>query len=99
MTAALGETYQYYMTCVTADGTESARSNVETVEAVLDTVKVPAAPTNVVCVDPTSSTTGVQNTITISWNAASVADADQGKRARPLASSIPHYPIPEFCVV
>ena len=79
MTAALGETYQYYMTCVTADGTESARSNVETVEAVLDTVKVPAAPTNVVCVDPASSTTGVQNTITISWNAASVADADQGK--------------------
>ena len=79
MTAALGETYQYYMTCVTADGTESARSNVETVEAVLDTVKVPAAPTNVVCVDPASSTTGVQNTITISWNAASVADADKGK--------------------
>ena len=79
MTAALGETYQYYMTCVTADGTESARSNVETVEAVLDTVKVPAAPTNVVCVDPASSTTGVQNTITISWSAASVADADKGK--------------------
>ena len=79
MTAALGETYQYYMTCVTADGTESARSNVETVEAVLDTVKVPAAPTNVVCVDPTSSTTGVQNTITISWNAATVEDAGNGK--------------------
>ncbi len=79
MTAALGETYQYYMTCVTADGTESARSNVETVEAVLDTVKVPAAPTNVVCVDPTSSTTGVQNTITISWNAAAVEDAGNGK--------------------
>ena len=79
MTAALGETYEYYMTCVTADGTESARSNIETVKAVLDEVKVPAAPTNVVCVDPTSSTTGVQNTITISWSAASVADADQGK--------------------
>lgn len=79
MTAALGETYQYYMTCVTADGTESARSNVETVEAVLDTVKVPAAPTNVVCVDPASSTTGVQNTITISWNAAAVEDAGNGK--------------------
>ncbi len=79
MTAALGETYEYYMTCVTADGTESARSNIETVKAVLDEVKVPAAPTNVVCVDPTSSTTGVQHTITISWNAASVADADQGK--------------------
>ena len=79
MTAALGETYEYYMTCVTADGTESARSNIEIVKAVLDEVKVPAAPTNVVCVDPTSSTTGVQHTITISWNAASVADADQGK--------------------
>ena len=79
MTAALGETYEYYMTCVTADGTESARSNIETVKAVLDEVKVPAAPTNVVCVDPTSSTTGVQHTITISWNAASVADADKGK--------------------
>ena len=79
MTAALGETYEYYMTCVTADGTESARSNIETVKAVLDEVKVPAAPTNVVCVDPASSTTGVQHTITISWNAASVADADQGK--------------------
>ena len=79
MTAALGETYEYYMTCVTADGTESARSNIETVKAVLDEVKVPAAPTNVVCVDPASSTTGVQNTITISWSAASVADADKGK--------------------
>ena len=79
MTAALGETYQYYMTCVTADGTESARSNVETVEAVLDTVKVPAAPTGVVCVDPTSATSGVQSTITISWNAAAVADASNGK--------------------
>ena len=79
MTAALGETYEYYMTCVTADGTESARSNIETVKAVLDEVKVPAAPTNVVCVDPTSSTTGVQHTITISWSAASVADADKGK--------------------
>ena len=79
MTAALGETYEYYMTCVTADGTESARSNIETVKAVLDDVKVPSAPSNVVCVDPTSSTTGVQHTITISWNAASVADADKSK--------------------
>ena len=79
MTAALGETYEYYMTCITADGTESARSNIMTFKAVSDDVKVPSAPSNVVCVNPTASTVGVQNTITISWNAASVADADKGK--------------------
>ena len=79
MTVALGESYEYYMTCITADGTESARSDIATVTALSENVKAPAAPTNVVCVDPTASTVGVKQTITISWDAAAVENSDSGK--------------------
>ena len=79
MTVALGESYEYYMTCITADGTESARSGIATVTALSENVKAPAAPTNVVCVDPTASTVGVKQTITISWDAAAVENSDSGK--------------------
>ncbi|MGN1187308.1 MAG: GDSL-type esterase/lipase family protein, partial [Lachnospiraceae bacterium] len=78
MSVVLGETYEYYMTCYTADGTESARSNIETVVAVVEGVKVPSAPSNVVCVDPAAGTQGVQSTITISWDAAAVEDSNNG---------------------
>lgn len=70
----LGENYDYYVTCYTADGTESAPSNTVTVTAQLD-VATPAAPQNVVCKNPTESTEGVQNTITISWDASEVVDS------------------------
>ncbi len=70
----LGENYEYYVTCFTADGTESAPSNTVTVTAQLD-VATPAAPQNVVCVYPTENTEGVQNTITISWDASEVVDS------------------------
>ena len=79
MTVALGESYEYYMTCITADGTESARSDIATVTALSENVKAPAAPTNVVCVDPAASTVGVKQTITISWDAAAVENSDSGK--------------------
>ena len=79
MTVALGESYEYYMTCITADGTESARSDIATVTALSEDVKAPAAPTNVVCVDPAASTVGVRQTITISWDAAAVENPDSGK--------------------
>ena len=73
MTASLGETYSYYMTCVVADGTESAPSNVVT-QAMLDpSVEVPTAVKDVKCDSPEEGATKLQNTITISWkeNAAS----------------------------
>ena len=74
MTATLGETYSYYMTCVVADGTESAPSNIVT-QAMLDPgIKVPAAPVKVVCTDPVEGDTELKNSITISWEANDAAD-------------------------
>ena len=67
MTASLGETYSYYMTCVVADGTESAPSNIVT-QAMLDpSVTVPIAVKDVKCDSPEEGATELQNTITISW--------------------------------
>ena len=69
MSATLGETYSYYMTCVTADGTESSPSNTVTQEMLDPSVAVPSAPKKVVCVSPEEGATELQNTITISWDA------------------------------
>ncbi len=73
MSADLGEVYQYYMTCVTADGTESAPSETITVEALDSSVATPAAPANVVCLSPTDSDTELKRSITISWDAVDSA--------------------------
>ena len=69
----LGQKYEFYMTCYTADGTESARSAIITVDALIDT-PVPSVPANVVCVSPTADATELQRSITISWDASTVTD-------------------------
>ena len=70
----LGENYEYYVTCYTSDGTESAPSNTITVTAQLDVAK-PAAPQNVVCVDPSKDAEDVKNSITIKWDASKVENS------------------------
>ena len=75
MSASLGETYSYYMTCVTEDGTESAPSNTVTQEMLDPSVAVPSAPQNVVCVSPEEGATELQNTITISWDANATSES------------------------
>lgn len=84
--ANLGETYEFYMTAVLADGTESAPSETITVKTVLTGVPVTEAPRNVKCTSPAEGETTLQHTITIEWDAVvattgtSEADADnQGK--------------------
>lgn len=73
MSADLGEEYQYYMTCVTADGTESAPSETITVEALDANVKTPSAPQNVICINPLESDTDLQKSITIAWDSVDTA--------------------------
>ncbi len=68
MSASLGETYSYYMTCVTADGTESAPSNTVTQEMLDKSVAVPQAPVNLVCTSPEEGQTELQNTISLKWD-------------------------------
>ncbi len=70
----LGDEYQYYMTCYTADGTESAPSETITVKAFVDTA-VPSAPKNVVCVSPTKDETKLQDKIELSWDASTVEES------------------------
>ena len=74
MTCNLGENYSFYMTCYTSDGTESAPSDAIDITAQLD-VDTPEAPTNLVVTDPTEDTDGVQESISLSWDAATVSDA------------------------
>lgn len=49
MKASMGETYQYYMTAVTSDGTESAPGNVIEIDMLDPGVEKPAPPANVKC--------------------------------------------------
>ena len=49
-TATVGETYEYYVTAVFADGSESARSNVITIEIIDYEEDYPEVPVNVACV-------------------------------------------------
>lgn len=93
--ANLGETFEYYMTAVLTDGTETARSEILTVETVLKGVPVTESPTNVICVDPTESTTTLQHTITISWDAVEATigtseadESNQGKSFGAIAYNI-----------
>lgn len=48
MVASVGETYQYYMTAIMADGRETAKSNRVTVDALDTSVELPEKPTNLV---------------------------------------------------
>ena len=94
-TAKLGESYEYYMTAVVADGSESAPSETITVETVLKGVAKPAAPANVKCTDPTSDKTELQHTITITWDAVpsvvagdTADDENKGKEFGPIYYNI-----------
>ena len=74
MTATLGETYSYYMTCVVADGTESAPSNT-IVQAMMDpSAKAPSAPVKVVCTDPAEGETELKNSISLTWEANATSE-------------------------
>lgn len=74
MTAELGETYSYYMTCTTADGTESAQSNIVTKQMLDANVAVPSAVANVVCTSPEEDSNEMQNSISISWDASASSE-------------------------
>ena len=74
MIADLGETYSYYMTCTTADGTESPSSNVVTKEMIDPSVEVPAAVKNVKCISPSEDASELQNYISLSWDANDTSD-------------------------
>lgn len=63
----LGDTYQYYMTCITPIG-ESAPSEICTIKAVLDGVPAPGVPQNVRCTDPAEGATDLQRSVTIEWD-------------------------------
>jgi len=67
MTASVGEIYQYYVTAVTKDGTESAPSNMIEIEMLDPDVPVPAAPVNVRCIDAANAN------ISIQWDAVDTA--------------------------
>ncbi len=69
MTADLGETYSYYMTCTNSEGTESPASNVVTQEMLDSSVELPAAPTNLVCTSPDETATELQDHVSLSWDA------------------------------
>lgn len=68
MTGDVGEVYNYYMTCVTSDGTESAPSNTIEVSMIVEGPKA-AAPTNLVCTSPTEDDTELQKSISLAWDA------------------------------
>lgn len=84
--ANLGETYEFYMTAVLADGTESAPSETITVKTVLAGVPVTEAPRNVKCTSPAEGATTLQHTITIEWDAVTAttgtSEADAGNQGK-----------------
>ncbi len=67
MTGEIEKSYQYYMTCVTADGTESAQSNTITVETVVEGDPAPA-PQNLICTSPDENATELQRYISLAWD-------------------------------
>ena len=67
MTGTLGESYNYYITCVTSDGTESAPSNVLEVMLVEEGDPAPA-PANLVCTSPSEDETQLQRSISLKWD-------------------------------
>lgn len=76
----LGDTYQYYMTCITPIG-ESAPSEICTIKAVLDGVPAPAAPQNVRCTDPAEGVTDLQRYVTIEWDSVGSVTGTSGDAA------------------
>ncbi len=75
----LGDEYQYYMTCVIANGMESVRSEILTVKAVAEGVPFPAAPSNVRCTSPTEDVEELQRSVTIEWDAVAAVTGQDGK--------------------
>lgn len=75
----LGDEYQYYMTCVTSIGAESAPSAICTVKAVLEGVPAPAAPQNVRCTAPAEGTTDLQRSVTIEWDPVAATTGTDGQ--------------------
>lgn len=68
MTGSLGETYEYYVTAVTADGTESAPSAAITV-ALVEQGPQAEAPANVRCTSPSADATELQRFVSLEWDA------------------------------
>ncbi|WP_029231001.1 rhamnogalacturonan lyase family protein [Butyrivibrio sp. VCB2006] len=68
MSATLGETYSYYMTCLVADGTESAKSNIVSQSMLDPNVAVPTAVKGLKCTSPEDGQEELQNTISLAWD-------------------------------
>ena len=68
VTGDLGEIYQYYLTAVLEDGSETAPSN--TIEvALVEEGPQAEAPANLICVSPAETDTTLQKSITLKWDA------------------------------
>ena len=70
----LGENYQFYLTCYLDDGTESAPSNILSLDTLDPTVTPPAAPVNVVCTSPAEGSTELATEISLAWDAVQTTD-------------------------
>ena len=67
MAGDAGETYSLYITCVTAAGDESARSNIVELPLVEEGDKA-VAPTNLVCTSPTADETELKESVSLAWD-------------------------------
>lgn len=61
--AELGETYEYYVTAILKDGTETAKSNTIAIEMRDTSIGLPDAPTGLTCSGAT------ENSVSLSWDA------------------------------
>ena len=66
MTGEVGETYEYYITCVMEDGSVSARSQILTANMFISGEPA-AAPADVRCISPVPNETEMKEEITLEW--------------------------------